>query len=34
MVPSERFELYLVPRPEAAATLSEVAPDPGPAPRG
>lgn len=34
IVPSERFELYLVPRPEPAAPLSGAAPDPGPVPRG
>jgi hypothetical protein len=34
IVPSERFELYLVPRPEPAAPLSVAPPDPGPVPRG
>jgi hypothetical protein len=34
IVPSERFELYLVPRPEPAAPLSGSAPHPGPVPRG
>ena len=34
IVPSERFELYLVPRPGPAAQLSGAAPDPSPVPRG
>ena len=34
IVPSERFELYLVPRPGPAAQLSGAVPDPGPVPRG
>jgi hypothetical protein len=34
IVPSERFELYLVPRPGPATQLSGAAPDPSPAPRG
>lgn len=34
IVPSERFELYLVSRPEPPVPSSGAAPDPGPAPRG
>jgi hypothetical protein len=34
IVPSERFELYLVPRPEPAAPVPVAPPDPGPVPRG
>lgn len=34
IVPSERFELYLVPRPGPAAPSSGAAADPGPVPRG
>ena len=34
IVPSERFELYLVPRPGPAGQLSGTAPDPRPVPRG
>jgi hypothetical protein len=34
IVPNERFELYLVPRPDPAAQSSGAAPHPGPVPRG